>query len=208
MKSNKIEKTNPKYIKIESVSDLIKEININLSNLTPKAGDKSKSSKLRFYYRGESAYNKFRTPTLYRNKEITEGSSKPYYMSLMNELGRNNYQNGTELFQTLSELQHYEAITRMLDVTLNPLVALYFATYPSKKENETDHYTDNPPTQYSINDGRIYFYQSYDDDIIYDSDLTTNILSALNFIPREQTMLFMRHLRQLREIVTDDFKKR
>lgn len=46
-------------------------------------------------------------------------------------------------FEILTKLQHYGLGTRLLDVTLNPLVALYFATEPSVE------YIENKNGQYS-----------------------------------------------------------
>jgi hypothetical protein len=56
-------------------------------------------------------------------------------------------------FEILTKLQHYGLGTRLLDVTLNPLVALYFATEPSSEfvKNKNGQYTQQE------HDGRIYY---------------------------------------------------
>jgi hypothetical protein len=56
-------------------------------------------------------------------------------------------------FEVLTKLQHYGLGTRLLDVTLNPLVALYFASELS------DEYTKNRNGQYSRqeHDGIVYY---------------------------------------------------
>ena len=85
------------------------------------------NKKHNLYFRGESSYYEFRTPSLYLQKNLTNNGSEYYYRVLLNELGRNDYQENTSLVRLISELQHYGAKTRMLDITENPLIALYFA---------------------------------------------------------------------------------
>ena len=55
--------------------------------------------------------------------------------------------------EILTKLQHYGLGTRLLDVTLNPFVALFFATEPSKG------YDKNKNGQYTLqeHDGRVYY---------------------------------------------------
>jgi hypothetical protein len=56
-------------------------------------------------------------------------------------------------FEILTKLQHYGLGTRLLDVTLNPLVALFFATEPSSE------FTKNKNGQYTFqeHDGCVYY---------------------------------------------------
>lgn len=56
-------------------------------------------------------------------------------------------------FEVLTKLQHYGLGTRLLDVTLNPLVALFFATEPSSE------FVENQNRQYSLktHDGRVFY---------------------------------------------------
>lgn len=56
-------------------------------------------------------------------------------------------------FEILTKLQHYGLGTRLLDVTLNPLVALFFATEKSSEfiKNKNNQYTQQ------IHDGRVYY---------------------------------------------------
>lgn len=59
----------------------------------------------------------------------------------------------TDNFELLTKLQHYGLGTRLLDMTLNPLVALYFASEPSCE------YCKNSNGQFSLkeHDGTVYY---------------------------------------------------
>lgn len=104
------------------------------------------------YFRGESSPFVFRTPSLYRHETLTiEGSE-------------DHLENST-LVRLISELQHYGSKTRMLEITSNPLIALYFAV---EKDDDTPGY--------------LYIYKSNTENEKFDTGHTITIKSALNFI--------------------------
>ena len=76
------------------------------------------------YFRGESKFYNYRVPTLYRKEKLVKNGSEYYYRTLLNELGKDDYGENTSLVRMISELQHYGAVTRMLDITKSPLIAL------------------------------------------------------------------------------------
>ena len=119
------------------------------------------------YFRGESKKHQYRIPSLYRKKELVNKGSEKYYRYLVSELGRDDYNENSSLFSLLSELQHYGACTRMIDVTKSPLIALFFAVEKDIEEP-----------------GYIYIYSGKNEEK-FDTGHTVAVKSALNFIPQD-----------------------
>ncbi|WP_161980434.1 FRG domain-containing protein [Streptococcus sp. S784/96/1] len=158
-----------KPIKIKSVTEFLELI---------IKGIEQEQEEFNFYYRGEASGYDWRTPNLYREKKLVNEGSEYYYRSLLNELGKVDYENGSSLFQLLSELQHYEAKTRMLDITTNPLVSLYFAVELSNKEDENKN-------------GHVYLFKEEKRQEKFDTGHTVALKSALNLMPQESIDHFL-----------------
>lgn len=159
------EKNFDKQLNRKSVSTILKDL-IQHSQLEEKETDKDKIKHL--YFRGESSYYSLRTPGLYRNEKLSFEGSEYYYRMLINELGRDDYQENSTLVRLISELQHYGAETRMLDITRNPLIALYFAVEEDNKEP-----------------GFVFIFESDETDEKFDTGHTIAIKSALNLISQK-----------------------
>lgn len=77
------------------------------------------------FYRGHSDPNYFLRPSVMRTEELLTNESNMYHELLIE--CPDDFQDCSTHFQKLVKMQHYGLPTRLLDITKNPLVALYFA---------------------------------------------------------------------------------
>lgn len=80
-----------------------------------------------WFFRGQSNATWPVIPNVFRGNKLNSE-----YSLIQNAIRQNPFEFRTLTeFETLTKLQHYGLGTRLLDVTLNPLVALYFASAPN-----------------------------------------------------------------------------
>ena len=113
-------------------------------------------------------------------RKLVEDGTKDYYFEIFQELGWPITSFGSKLFEWIVEVQHYGAVTSVLDVSTNALVGLFFACSGNQKS-----------------DGKLYVYTPLTDDEKQYFGHTISIMTALNFIPRSQIDGFIEFLRAL-----------
>lgn len=114
-------------IEIKSVDDYIKKVGILNSN--------KNNPSAQLFFRGQAVDYWNISSTIVRDKKL---GIEHYLMSEPLRQIPNEFVNIGDGFEIMEKYQHYGMCTRLLDVTTNPLVALYFACEHHKEEEYTD----------------------------------------------------------------------
>ncbi len=137
-------------IEIRNIEEFIREL--------PPLIQKSRGG---IFYRGQSDIEYKLVPSVFRGR--VKGNEQKIYLKVLAECS-NEFDKNMKHIDILSKMQHYGVPTRLLDVTTNALVALYFAC-----DDKNNHNTD----------GCVYIFTPQDNEIKqFDSD-TVSILSSL-----------------------------
>lgn len=175
----KIDDTNQIYKLVRSSLDSENVIVNSLQEFNTRLHQFKKDNKgKRLYFRGERSNHRYRTPSIYRQKYLNLSSkSDRFYSDLLSDLGDLKLMKEDKTTQ-LARLQHYNAPTRLLDVTSNPLVALYFAT-------ETKNYSGD--------DHCVYFYAVDEEKVKYQHGHTASLKSNLNWMSQKDIYNFLKN---------------
>jgi hypothetical protein len=107
-------------------------------------------------YRGQKNVSWSNVPGLFRpDLNRLEQNEKRAVRDLIS-VHPNEFASDETMFDKLVRMQHFGLPTRLMDVSLNPLVALYFATDPGPKGEESD----GQVTAFSIPEGREKYFDS------------------------------------------------
>lgn len=115
-----------------------------------------------YFYRGHSDFNYELLPSIYRNPDRYFESEDKIFREIIIRTP-SEFLNENSTIEKLVKMQHYGLPTRLLDITYNPLVALFFACNGQK----------------SRNDGEVLIFKIPKSEVkFYDSD-TVSVLSNL-----------------------------
>lgn len=112
------------------------------------------------FFRGHADPNYILSPSIMRSARLEQNESKMYHELLIN--CPNDFEKCHTHLEKLVEMQHYGLPTRLLDITRNPLVALYFAC-----ESQLESY------------GELVLISAKDHDTKYPQSDTVSLLASL-----------------------------
>lgn len=118
-----------------------------------------------FYFRGHQNMNYKMTPSLFRSPDMAVREDAIYKQTLI-EYPMDFY-NSRSHFEKLVKMQHYQVCTRLLDLTTNPLVALFFACEDATRDT-----------------GQVLVFESREAPLFPDSDKVC-MLSSLGFLKED-----------------------
>lgn len=151
-------------IEITSVDEYMREIS--------KLNQNKKDPNAQMFFRGQAVDYWDIRPSIFRDQMLSVEHN------LMSEPLRqipNEFNNLGDSFEIMEKYQHYGMCTRLLDITTNPLVALYFSCERYKKEEYKDRETKN--IEKVAPRGIVYFKE--DNMPLKYNDLEVRIISRL-----------------------------
>jgi len=171
---------NTHKIRIDSVSKFLKVFEKN--NI-------QSNSERKIYFRGNADKSWRDVPSVYRNPDLIKNEHNIYH-EMISKIPQ-EFKDCQTAFDHLVKMQHYGLPTRLLDITSDPLVALYFACNSEKNK-------DGKVTTFNITRNMVK---------TYDSD-TVSILSNLVKI-KDLNLIILKLFQQINNIeITDaDIKK-
>ena len=158
--------------KIGSVRTLLKRLD--------DLNDETYEEEVVFFYRGHSSVKYELKPSIFRNGHILKEDK--LFKDIITRCP-SDFSECDCTFEKLVKMQHYSLPTRLLDITSNPLVALFFAckNYNNSEENE---------------DGRLYRFEVKEKDIKYFDSDSVSVVANISRRPIDFSIEKIKHLKK------------
>ena len=140
-------------ILVENLNDFLSSISEIREQVKSEEGPEP--SNQHFYFRGQANSDWDIFPSVYRGNLLASEPDLIRSAYLRNPV---EFRTFTSNFERLTKLQHYGLPTRLLDVTTNPLVALYFACQPYDKIEEDEEASSK---KIIPADGAVFYKRAY-----------------------------------------------
>lgn len=136
------------------------------------------------YYRGIANFSFELIPSLFRNKYLTNNEDimyREFKNAFINELHNNS------IIENLTTMQHYGLPTRLLDITTNPLVALYMVVNDVFNGKETEK---------SV--GEVVIFDDINiRDVKYHDNNIVSVLAALSLLNDKDKLYLKKNIEKL-----------
>lgn len=182
-------------IEITSVNEYMKEIS--------KLNEQKSDVNAQLFFRGQAVEYWDVKPSIFRDNML---SVEHYLMSEPLRQVPKEFKNLGEYFEIMEKYQHYGMCTRLLDVTTNPLVALYFACEHHDEEEYLN--PDSKEVERKCPQGIVYF-KEVSMPLKY-NDLAVKVISKLASYDLNSDTTIERGVKNLFEdgVISTDQKER